>query len=49
MSDDIVGVVQRPIRSTEFIVMGHGLLRFSIIHDDAYYTIGDKFCLFEFE
>mgnify|MGYP001231807451 FL=1 len=43
MSDDIVGVVQRPIKSTEFIEMSHGLLRFSIIHDDAYYAIGDKF------
>jgi len=43
MSDDIVGVVQRPIKSTEFIVMSHGLLRFSIIHDDADYAIGDKF------
>ena len=43
MSDDIVGVVQRPIRSTEFIVMGHGLLIFSIIHDDADYAIDDKF------
>ena len=43
MSEDIIGVVQRPIKSTEFIEMSHGLLRFSIIHNDAYYAIGDKF------
>ena len=42
MSEDIIGVVQRPIKSTEFIEMSHGLLRFSIIHNDAYYAIGDK-------
>ena len=43
MSDDIVGARQRSIRSTEFIEMSHGVLRYSIIHDDAYYAVGDKF------